>query len=83
MPPAEAPKDLNLYQGVKSLLNGVNALKRGGTFVFLCECPEGGGAPDFFDWTKPLSQGRLDPALQGSLHHRRVYLLCLLQIHPL
>lgn len=60
------PKDLNLYQGVKSLLNGVNALKPGGTFVFLCECPEGGGAPDFFDWTKPLSQGRLDPALREA-----------------
>lgn len=60
------PKDLNLYQGVKSLLNGINALKQGGTFVFLCECPEGGGAPDFFDWTKPLSEGRLDPALRQS-----------------
>ena len=58
------PKDMNLYQGVKSLLNAVNALEPGGTFVFLCECPEGGGAPDFFDWTKPLSQGRLDPALR-------------------
>ena len=60
------PMDLNLYQGVKSLLNGVNALKEGGTFVFLCECPEGGGAPDFFDWTKPLSEGRLDPALREA-----------------
>lgn len=60
------PKDLNLYQGVKSLLNAVNALKRGGTFVFLCECPEGGGAPDFFDWTKPLAEGRLDSALREA-----------------
>ncbi len=60
------PKDLNLYQGVKSLLNGVNALRPGGTFVFLCACPEGGGAPDFFDWTKPLSQGRLDAALREN-----------------
>ena len=60
------PKDLNLYQGVKSLLNGVNALKKGGTFVFLCECTEGGGAPDFFDWTKPLAEGRLDEALRGA-----------------
>lgn len=58
------PKDLNLYQGVKSLLNGVHAMREGGTFVFLCECPEGGGAPDFFSWTKPLSQGRLDAALR-------------------
>lgn len=60
------PKDLNLYQGVKSLLNAVNALKPGGTFVLLCQCPEGGGAPDFFDWTKPLSQGRLDAALREA-----------------
>ena len=60
------PKDLNLYQGVKSLLNGINAMKPGGTFVFLCECPEGGGAPDFFDWTKPLSEGVLDPALRQA-----------------
>ena len=60
------PKDLNLYQGVKSLLNGINALKQGGTFVFLCECPEGGGAADFFDWTKPLAEGRLDAALRES-----------------
>lgn len=60
------PKDLNLYQGVKALLNGVNAMKEGGTFVFLCECPEGGGAPDFFDWTKPLSEGRLDQALRDT-----------------
>lgn len=60
------PKDLNLYQGVKSLLNGVNALKPGGTFVFLCQCPEGGGAPDFFDWMKPLAEGRLDEALREA-----------------
>lgn len=60
------PKDMNLYQGVKSVLNGVRALKPGGTFVFLCECEEGGGAPDFFDWTKPLAEGRLDAALRGD-----------------
>lgn len=60
------PKDLNLYQGVKSLLNGINALRPGGTFVFLCECPEGGGAPDFFDWTKPLAGGRLDESLREA-----------------
>ena len=60
------PKDLNLYQGVKSLLNGVHAMKEGGTFVFLCQCPEGGGAPDFFDWTGPLGEGRLDPALREA-----------------
>ncbi len=58
------PKDINLYQGVKTLLNGVRAMKKGGTFVFLAECCEGGGAPDFFDWIKPLKEGRLETALR-------------------
>ena len=48
------------------LYTAINALKQGGTFVFLCECPEGGGAADFFDWTKPLAEGRLDAALRES-----------------
>lgn len=60
------PKDINLYQAVKTLLNASQALKDGGTLVFLAECREGGGSPEFFDWIKPLSQGRLDPALRES-----------------
>ncbi|MBE6908890.1 MAG: nickel-dependent lactate racemase [Ruminococcaceae bacterium] len=60
------PKDINLYQSVKTLLNGVNAMKPGGTFVFLAQCPEGGGAPDFFDWIEPLGRGELDRALRES-----------------
>lgn len=58
------PKDLNLYQGVKTLLNAAGALRPGGTFIFLCQAQEGGGAPDFFDWRVPLAQGRLDEALR-------------------
>ena len=60
------PKDINLYQAVKALLNGANALKPGGTFVFLAECPEGGGSPDFFDWIEPLNRGELDSALRAN-----------------
>ena len=60
------PKDINLYQAVKTLLNGAGALKKGGTFVFLAECPEGGGAPDFFDWIEPLNRGELDSALRAD-----------------
>lgn len=60
------PKDINLYQSVKTLLNGVNAMKNGGTFVFLAQCPEGGGAPDFFDWIEPLNRGELDKALREN-----------------
>ncbi|MFR4008140.1 MAG: hypothetical protein ACLT0Y_01635 [Christensenellales bacterium] len=55
------PKDLNLYQAVKSLLNAAQALKPGGTMVFLAECPEGGGAPDFFDWIHSLDRGTSMP----------------------
>ena len=58
------PKDINLYQAVKTLLNAAQALKDGGTMVFLAECREGGGTPEFFDWIKPLAQGRLDAALR-------------------
>lgn len=58
------PKDLNLYQAVKTLLNAGQAVQEGGTLVWLAQCEEGGGAPDFFDWTKPLREGRLDAALR-------------------
>ncbi len=58
------PKDINLYQAVKTLLNASQALKDGGTLVFLAECREGGGTPAFFDWIKPLKDDRLDEALR-------------------
>ncbi len=58
------PKDINLYQAVKTLLNAAQALKDGGTLAFLAECREGGGTPAFFDWITPLGEGRLDAALR-------------------
>ena len=60
------PKDINLYQAVKTLLNASQALKDGGTLVFLAECREGGGTPAFFDWIKPLREGRLDAELRAG-----------------
>ncbi len=60
------PKDINLYQAVKTLLNASQALKDGGTLVFLAECREGGGTPAFFDWIKPLKDDRLDEALRAG-----------------
>ena len=58
------PKDINLYQAVKSLLNAAQCLKDGGTMVFLARCEEGGGAPDFFDWIKSLKTESLDQDLR-------------------
>lgn len=60
------PKDINLYQGIKTLLNMSYAVKQGGTMIFLAECSEGGGSPDFFDWRIPLKDGILDKALRDS-----------------
>jgi len=37
------PRDIDLYQGTKSLLNASQAVKPGGTLLFLAECREGGG----------------------------------------
>ena len=60
------PKDMNLYQGCKGMLNAMRALKPGGTMLWLCKCPEGGGAPDYFSWLKPLSEGHLDESLRAD-----------------
>lgn len=60
------PKDINLYQAIKSPLNAINAMKPGGTLFFLAECRDGGGAKDYFDWIRPLKEGRLDEALRAD-----------------
>lgn len=59
------PKDINLYQGIKTLLNMSYAVKPGGTMIFIAECQEGGGSPDFFDWRLPLKKGILDEELRA------------------
>ncbi len=61
-----APKDMNLYQGCKGMLNAMRALKPGGQMLWLCKCPEGCGAPDYTAWLKPLKEGRLDEALRAD-----------------
>lgn len=58
------PKDINLYQGVKSLINAAEAVKNGGKIVFLAECREGGGAPAYFSWIDSLRRGTLDADLR-------------------
>lgn len=60
------PKDINLYPAIKSPLNAINAMKPGGTLLFLAECRDGGGAKDYFDWIRPLKEGRLDEALRAD-----------------
>lgn len=40
------PKDINLYQTSKTLLNAREALKKGGTLIIISECSEGFGNED-------------------------------------
>ncbi len=60
------PKDINLYQGCKGMLNTIDALKEGGTLFWACECREGGGQAEYFDWLKPLQEGCFEEALRGG-----------------
>lgn len=59
------PRDIDLYQGTKSLLNAAQAVRPGGTLVFLAECREGGGPPAFFGWLDSLRRGTLDADLRA------------------
>lgn len=61
-----APKDMNLYQGCKGMLNGMRAVKPGGEILWLCKCPEGCGAPDYTAWLQPLKEGHLDESLRAD-----------------
>ena len=60
------PKDINLYQSCKSLINGFQAVKPGGKIIFISECREGGGPAEFFGWSKYLPDNTLDSALRAN-----------------
>lgn len=44
------PRDINLYQAVKALINGAKLVRPGGTLVLVGQCEEGMGEPLFKDW---------------------------------
>jgi len=44
------PKDINLYQGSKSICNAFMAVKPGGVVILLLECRDMMEPPDFSDW---------------------------------
>ncbi len=59
------PKDINLYQSSKTLINAYQAVKEGGTLIFISECREGGGPEEFFGWSRYLPSGTLDKELRA------------------
>ena len=60
------PKDINLYQSCKSLINGFQSVKPGGKLIFISECREGGGPAEFFGWSRYLPDNTLDAALRAD-----------------
>lgn len=46
------PKDINLYQAAKGLLNAMAAVEEGGTVIFVAECREGIGSEEYFALAK-------------------------------
>lgn len=50
--PGGSPKDLNLYQAVKTLQNALAIIKPGGTIILAAQCPEGCGHPLLAHWAE-------------------------------
>jgi nickel-dependent lactate racemase len=47
-----APKDLDIYQGTKSVDNALRAVRKGGALIALLEAPEGLGHQVFDSWIR-------------------------------
>ncbi|MGE4272194.1 MAG: nickel-dependent lactate racemase [Desulfitobacterium sp.] len=60
------PKDISLYQSTKTLFNASLAVKPGGKILVLAGCREGAGADEFFGWSEPLKEQKLDPELRKN-----------------
>ncbi len=50
-----APKDIDIYQGTKSVDNALRAVRKGGALVALLEAPEGLGHKVFDEWIRKFN----------------------------
>lgn len=60
------PKDINLYQGSKSIGNAFMAVKQGGVVILLLECRDIMEPPDFSDWFNYESLQERELALRAG-----------------
>jgi len=62
------PKDINLYQGIKGLTHSIEAVKQGGSVVYLAEASDGIGNPNFEQWVDDASAeiGSIDDPLERA-----------------
>ncbi|MGL5347756.1 MAG: nickel-dependent lactate racemase [Peptostreptococcaceae bacterium] len=60
------PKDINLYQTIKTVENAIYGGKEGSTLVLLSECIEGLGADEFAGWFKYKTLEEMEVALKQN-----------------
>ena len=60
------PKDINLYQGIKTLLNMGQAVKPGGTMILSPSARMAAVRRTFFDWSRSLKTNSLDADLRAG-----------------
>ena len=60
------PKDINLYQGSKTVDNAYFACKQGGTIIFLLECPDIAEPPAFTKWLRFDDIAKFEAAVRAD-----------------
>lgn len=60
------PKDINLYQTIKTVENAIYGGKEGSVLILLSECIEGLGADEFADWFKYKTLEEMEKALKEN-----------------
>lgn len=60
------PKDINLYQTVKTMDNCLYGSKEDGVIILLSECREGLGAEEFLSWFKYKTLENMEKALKEN-----------------
>lgn len=58
------PKDINLYQSVKTMDNCIYGGKEGSVIILLAECREGLGADEFMEWFQYKNLTEMEAALR-------------------
>jgi nickel-dependent lactate racemase len=61
-----APYDINLIQAHKALDMAAHACVDGGTIIFVAECADGLGRPDFMKWFESENSRALENRLRGA-----------------
>ncbi len=64
--PGGYPLDINMYQAVKALINGAEAVQPEGGLILVAQCPHGTGAADFSHWLDYPDLATMEAALREA-----------------